>query len=248
MRHATSVLARRFALVLPATALIALVAGRAFAQKLLFPTANPPPASEPVVEVAPDSPRAALATYFDLTRRGRYTGREPRHVQMAQRPFATGAGIVATILALQAATRVGAAAAEPVALTFLRRVLQFTDAQIAAVEAGQVVTRKLATADKPEIAVFGVVRVHTDKETFLEKLRDLESVRRGPSTLEIGRLSRPPRIEDLLGLFLDDADFEAARTAGRGTATSSCPGRPWRGSAARWTGRHPMPGRRPPRS
>ena len=130
---------------------------------------------------------------------------------MVQPIFATGARIVATVLALEAATPAGAPAAEPVALTFLRRVLQFTDAQIAAVEAREVVTRKLPTADKPEIAAFGVVRVNTDKETFLAKLRDLESFRRGPSTLEIGRLSRPARIEDLRGLSLDDADFEAAR-------------------------------------
>jgi hypothetical protein len=79
------------------------------------------------------------------------------------------------------------------------------------VEAGQAVTRKLPTADKPEIAAFGIVRVHTDKETFLGKLRDLESFRRGPSTLEIGLLGNPPSIEDLRGLSLDDADFEAAR-------------------------------------
>jgi hypothetical protein len=41
---------------------------------------------------------------------------------------------------------------------FLRKVIQLDDAQLAAIEKGEVVTKILPTADKPEIAPFGVVR------------------------------------------------------------------------------------------
>src|SRR5512139_2468974 len=51
-----------------------------------------------------------------------------------------------------------ALAQEPPPRPFLRKVIQLDDAQLAAVEKGEVVTKLLPTADKPEIAAFGVVK------------------------------------------------------------------------------------------
>ena len=102
-------------------------------------------------------------------------------------------------------------AEEPAVAKFLRTVIGFTDEQIVTVDKGQVVTRQLASADKAEVAAFGAVKVATDKESYLQKLRDVVSFRRTPSVLEIGRFSQPPTLADVAGLSLDDGDFEAAR-------------------------------------
>ena len=95
---------------------------------------------------------------------------------------------------------------------FLRKTIGFTAAQIAAVDAGQVVTKPLPSADKPEIAAFGAVRVEGDHEAVLTRLRrDLGVAGRGSSIVERGRFSNPPRVEDLAALTLDEGDFKAAR-------------------------------------
>ena len=51
-----------------------------------------------------------------------------------------------------------APAQEPPPRPFLRKVVQLDDAQLAAIEKGEVVTKILPTTDKPEIAAFGVVK------------------------------------------------------------------------------------------
>src|SRR6186997_2645648 len=104
------------------------------------------------------------------------------------------------------------AAAEDTALrTFLRRTIGLTDAQVAEIESGRVVTRQLPGADKPEMAAFGAVRVAAKKDVYLERLRDIAVFRKGPSTIQIGRFHTPPVIADLDGLTLEDGDFDAAR-------------------------------------
>jgi hypothetical protein len=103
-------------------------------------------------------------------------------------------------------------AAEDTAVrAFLRRTIGLSDAQLADVEAGRVVTRPLPGADKPEMAAFGAVRVTAKKDVYLERLRDVARFRNGPSTLQIGRFHTPPAIADLDGLTLEDGDLDAAR-------------------------------------
>jgi hypothetical protein len=116
----------------------------------------------------------------------------------------------ASLLLVLATGASSAGAEEPAAHVYLRRV-GLTPAQIASVDAGQVVTRQLPSADKPEIAAFGAVRVRGDAVASLSQLRDVVASRRSPSILQIGRFSRPPRVEDLAGLSLEEGDFNAAR-------------------------------------
>jgi len=114
-------------------------------------------------------------------------------------------------LALAFACSALGSAEQPAAAGFLRQVVGFGDAQLAAVEAGRVVTKPLATADKAEMAAFGAVRVGAEAGTFLKRLRDIEVFRRGDSVLQIGRFGNPPRLADVAELTLEDVDFEAAR-------------------------------------
>jgi len=97
-------------------------------------------------------------------------------------------------------------------VTFMRQAVGLTDAQIASVEAGEVVTKQLPAADKAEIAAFGAVRVRGDRAAFLRQAgSDVGRARKSGAILEIGRFSRPPRLEDLAGLTLDEDTFAAVR-------------------------------------
>ena len=94
-------------------------------------------------------------------------------------------------VALAAASAVWAAAPASVPV-FLRSVVSFTDADVASVDAGRVVTKQLPAADKAEIAAFGAVRVQTDKAAALRRFREIEFMRRGrPCSNPDGSASRP---------------------------------------------------------
>jgi len=75
------------------------------------------------------------------------------YLSLKQRASGT---FVSLLLAVLAPTVT--AAQEPPPRPFLRKVIQLDDAQLAAVERGEVVTKLLPTTDKPEIAAFGVVK------------------------------------------------------------------------------------------
>jgi len=117
----------------------------------------------------------------------------------------------AILAAAFAVVALPAAAEDTAVRAFLRRTIGLTDAQLADVEAGRVVTRQLPGADKPEMAAFGAVRVAAKKDVYLERLRDVARFRNGPSTIQIGRFHTPPVLSDLDGLTLEDGDFDAAR-------------------------------------
>ncbi len=117
-----------------------------------------------------------------------------------------------SILAAALTTLAIPAASEDTAVRmFFRRTIGLTEAQIAEVDAGRVVTRQLPGADKPEMAAFGAVRVASSKDTFLKRLRDVAHFRQGPPSLQIGQFHTPPVPADLDGLTLEDGDFDAAR-------------------------------------
>lgn len=118
---------------------------------------------------------------------------------------------IVTTLVTVLASSLAARADETRAQTFLRKAVAFTEAQIAAVDAGQVVTKPLPSPDKPEIAAFGAVRMRGDAAAFLRQMREGVVLRGGPSILEKGRFSRPPKVEDVAGLTLEEGDFKAAR-------------------------------------
>ena len=59
-------------------------------------------------------------------------------------------------------------AQEPPPRPFLRKVIQLDEAQLAAMERGEVVTKLLPSPEKPEIAAFGIVRVNGTLPTLRE--------------------------------------------------------------------------------
>jgi hypothetical protein len=94
-------------------------------------------------------------------------------------------------VALAAASAVWAAVRASVPV-FLRSVVSFTDADVASVDAGRVVTKQLPAADKAEIAAFGAVRVQADKPRRCGgSARSSSCAARRPCSNPDGSASRP---------------------------------------------------------
>ena len=104
-----------------------------------------------------------------------------------------------------------APAQEPPPRPFLRKVIQLDDAQLAAVEKGEVVTKILPTTDKPEIAAFGVVKAVGTVDQLLTLARDVQKFRQVPQIPEMGYFSSPAKIEDLKGLDHPPDDISALK-------------------------------------
>ena len=117
------------------------------------------------------------------------------YLSLKQRASGT---FVSLLLAVLAPTVT--AAQEPPPRPFLRKVIQLDDAQLAAVERGEVVTKLLPTTDKPEIAAFGVVKTPGTVDQLLTMARDVQKFRQVPQIPEMGRFSTPAKIEDLKDL------------------------------------------------
>ena len=115
------------------------------------------------------------------------------------------------ILCLAAIAPAVALAQEAPPRPFLRKVIQLDDAQLAAIEKGEVVTKLLPTTDKPEIAAFGVVKASGTVDQLLALARDVKKFRQVPQIPEMGYFSNPAKIEDLKGLNHPPADIAALK-------------------------------------
>lgn len=104
-----------------------------------------------------------------------------------------------------------APAQEPPPRPFLRKVIQLDDAQLAAVEKGEVVTKLLPVTDKPEIAAFGVVKAPGTVDQLLALARDVKKFRQVPQIPEMGYFSSPAKLEDLKGLTHPPDDIAALK-------------------------------------
>lgn len=100
---------------------------------------------------------------------------------------------------------------------FLRKVIQLDEAQLAAMEKGEVVTKILPTTDKPEIAAFGVVKTAGTVDQLLALARDVQKFRQVPQIPEMGRFSTPAKLEDLKGLDHPPADIAALKSCKPGS-------------------------------
>src|SRR3989304_3864004 len=84
--------------------------------------------------------------------------------------------------------------------TVLSRDLKFSAAELANLERGHVVKHGIETKASGEVAVVGAVRVGASKSAFFDRVRDIARFKRGPSVLQIGRLGKPPSLDDIAGL------------------------------------------------
>ena len=93
---------------------------------------------------------------------------------------------------------------------FLRTYAGFTSQDLARVAAGTAVARSL-TAEPDEVAVAGAVFMAVPRQTWVERFRDIESFKRNPAVLAIGRFASPPSASDMRSLSLEEDDVDALR-------------------------------------
>ena len=100
---------------------------------------------------------------------------------------------------------------QPALRAFLAERLKFSEAELAAAERGNVVTKMPGRGDDREVAVFGIVRVGAPVELFIERHRDLETFMKTQWVTQLGAVGTPPRLEDLARLTLTRKHLEAIR-------------------------------------
>jgi hypothetical protein len=94
---------------------------------------------------------------------------------------------------------------------FLRDVVKFSDADIAAVETGQVKSVLLPETDKGEIAAFGIVRVAASPDRLQALARDVKAYHSMEGVVQIARFSDPPARGDCDALVVPDPDIDAIK-------------------------------------
>lgn len=91
---------------------------------------------------------------------------------------------------------------------FLRRYVEFTDAELAAMEQGKTVAKTVKSGRHDEVAAFAVVRVEAPREVFLSQFRDIEKHKKSKQAPLVKKFSNPPRAEDVAELEFESGDVE----------------------------------------
>jgi hypothetical protein len=89
-------------------------------------------------------------------------------------------------------------------------------------EQGKVIS-KVLPSEKQEVAVFGVVRINTPADFFVDHFRDIESFKKSTSVPWVKKFSDPPRIEDLAQLEVEPQDFNALKSCRVGSCDVKLP-------------------------
>jgi len=91
---------------------------------------------------------------------------------------------------------------------FLRKYLAFSDADVAALDKGELVTKLPKVTDQREVTAFAAVRVNARPEQLAMQFRDIVRWKKGDSVPEIGKFSDTPLIADLSGLNIEPEDIK----------------------------------------
>jgi hypothetical protein len=94
---------------------------------------------------------------------------------------------------------------------FLRKYLAFSDADIAALDKGELVTKLPKVSDQREVAAFAAVRVNARPDQLATQFRDIVRWKKGESVPEIGKFSDTPLITDLAGLNIEPDDIKVLK-------------------------------------
>src|SRR5262245_1583304 len=93
----------------------------------------------------------------------------------------------------------------------LTRIAGFTPQEVTSFESGQVIARVAMGGGDREVAVLAAVRIRATKEDTASYFNQFVSYEDGKVTLQFGRFSRPPVIQDISRLTLESADVNALR-------------------------------------
>jgi len=116
--------------------------------------------------------------------------------------------LLCTLLASVAA---GSALAQTSSSEFQKTLsgkIAFSETDFAAVQVNKPVVHSIPTSDKAEIAVSGLVHIHTVADEFLRSYRDTMMRKSNNAILEIGAFGGQPALADLETLTLESRDIE----------------------------------------
>jgi hypothetical protein len=87
-----------------------------------------------------------------------------------------------------------------------------TSADLARIDARQVVSRTVPVGDRREVGTIGVVRMRVRPEFYVERLADIATFKRDEAILQIGTFGNPPHAKDVADLTLDESDLRILRS------------------------------------
>ena len=103
-----------------------------------------------------------------------------------------------------------AIAAAPDPFAWLHPAVTINRAARSRLDRGEVIVRVLPASDG-ELGIFAAARLDADVETLARWVNAIAQLKKSPYVLMVRRFSNPPRLDDLRGLTLDDADLAAIR-------------------------------------
>ncbi len=125
------------------------------------------------------------------------------------RPPLAIAGLLLPLAAAVLAARQTPAVAH--AFAFVQPWVQFSRGDLETLAEGGVVAQTLQVASD-EVSGVGATRIDIDGPELFASVSTLEALRAGPEVQAIARFSKPPRLEDLDDLALEDRDLDAIRS------------------------------------
>ena len=128
------------------------------------------------------------------------------------RQLSSGALFACVLAVLSPALALGQ---ESERVSFLRKVIQLDDGQLADVEKGEVVTKQLHTTEKSEVAAFGVVKTSGTVDQLLAMARNVLESHKIEQIPEVGLFSSPATLDDLKGLDYPPDDIAALKKCKR---------------------------------
>lgn len=99
---------------------------------------------------------------------------------------------------------------------FFREYAALNDEQIRNIHEGKPVAKILDSPTADQVFVVGAVYIHSEPEKYLQLAADLDSLRKLPSYLAIGKFSDAPQLADLAGFALDEEDVKELRNCKTG--------------------------------
>ena len=107
----------------------------------------------------------------------------------------------------------------------LRDKSVFGESDLAALDQGETLIKRLSVRDQRELAMCGIVRLQAPAEMFLQSFRENMTRKSNPAILEINSFGNPPSLDDLQALTIEDRDIEDLRQCVVGDCRLKLPAR-----------------------
>lgn len=116
--------------------------------------------------------------------------------------------LLCTSLLCFTATTALAQTSVPELQKLLREKAAFDDTDFAALKENQPAVKLVPGSDRREVAVTGLVNIHTSADDFLKSYREGMTKKNNSAILEIGSIGNAPALADLQNLTLEPGDIE----------------------------------------